>query len=252
MSKNLQEFEDFSIEQADEDKKSLKTGKFMKLQVGQNLIRFMPARAGEKAFRIYWRHFIEKADGQMFSFACPSRTKPITGPCPVCAHASKIESNSGKAAAKKYFPGRRIVANVIDRNDEEVGPKLLEMPMQVYEQLIELRKNLGDDGNFTNPTEGFDIIISRTGSGQMDTSYTVTGARKSTPLAGDESTWRNWLKEQTDTAYYILPKTEEEIRGMLMGETKPAGNKQLKAAAAVVEPEEIEAEDAEFSDDFED
>lgn len=62
--------------------------------------------------------------------------------------------------------------------DENAGIKLALITGSVYTQLIDffLDPDLGD---FTDPDEGYDIKVKRTGKGKMDTEYTVTAMRPS-------------------------------------------------------------------------
>lgn len=66
---------------------------------------------------------------------------------------------------------------VYNRNDEKA--QIYEAGAQVFGQLASLYPEWGE------PTE-FDVTISRTGSGQFDTSYTVTPSPKSVDLTAEE------------------------------------------------------------------
>ena len=66
---------------------------------------------------------------------------------------------------------------VYNHNDKKA--QTYEAGAQVFGQLAELVTEWGE------PTE-FDVTISRTGSGQFDTSYTVTPSPKSAPLTKEQ------------------------------------------------------------------
>lgn len=70
---------------------------------------------------------------------------------------------------KAYF----VCALKMDEKGKKVeeGPKLARITKGLYENLIDLMLD-EDNGDFTDPNEGYDIKIKRTGSGQYDTEYT--------------------------------------------------------------------------------
>lgn len=73
------------------------------------------------------------------------------------------------------YDGEKIRYQWVVYNHNDKKAQVYEAGPQVFGQLAELYPDWGD------PTE-FDVTISRTGSGQFDTSYTVTPAPKSAPL----------------------------------------------------------------------
>lgn len=54
----------------------------------------------------------------------------------------------------------------------EEGPKLAIIPKGIYESLIDYMLD-EDQGDFTDPKEGYDVKIKRTGKGLTDTEYTL-------------------------------------------------------------------------------
>jgi len=195
------------------DKKETQAALFYKLEVGQNVVRFVPPTPEMKSpFLISHQHYLRVpgADRPVV-FACPMK---LAGRhCPACAYAQKLQ-NSGNQADRKqaweFMPRMRVFANVIDREDEASGPKVLGFGKMIYESLIKLRMDEYTGGDYTHPENGFDIVIDRTGMGKQDTSYSVRAARNSSNL-GDMS----WIRDQHDLTRFATPPSEAELREMI-------------------------------------
>ena len=52
------------------------------------------------------------------------------------------------------------------------------VPRSVYQDIIDLYLDEEDWGDMTDPVEGYDIKITRTGTGKNDTSYSVSPCQK--------------------------------------------------------------------------
>ena len=64
--------------------------------------------------------------------------------------------------------------------DEQSGVKLLQLANSAYQKMVDYSLD-AEAGDFTDPKEGYDLKVSRTGSGQFDTEYGVINC-KPTPL----------------------------------------------------------------------
>jgi hypothetical protein len=78
------------------------------------------------------------------------------------------------------YDGEKIRYQWLVYNHNEKKAQTYEAGPQVFGQLADLYPEWGE------PTK-FDVTISRTGSGQFDTSYTVTPSPKSAPLTKDQA-----------------------------------------------------------------
>lgn len=110
-------------------------------------------------------------------------------PCPFMEKFQELKNSDDpddKALASKLVPRRRYILGVIaykDTKGKEVDPDKIDKPMMVprsvYQDIIDLYLDEEDWGDMTDPIEGYDIKITRTGSGKMDTSYSVSPCQKS-------------------------------------------------------------------------
>lgn len=216
-------------------------GSYIKLAVGKNVVRFIPPLPGTKGFLMVHEHQLNLPNGDYVSFACPRLMAKKR--CMICRKADKLKTTGNPAdydKAKEIFARKRIYSNVIDRRDEETGPKVFAFGIKIWTQLKVLRQDEDVGGDFTDPKEGFDIIINRTGTGKNDTEYAVIPARTS-PL-GDEE----WIKEQGSLARFAAILSEEEMRKRLGGRDKKddGGGKQRRAE----EPPAETVMDADFEE----
>lgn len=90
-----------------------------------------------------------------------------------------------KALASKLVPKRKYLIGVIgykDTKGKEIDPDRVDKPMMVprsvYQDIIDLYLDEEDWGDMTDPIEGYDVKITRTGSGKNDTSYSVSPCQK--------------------------------------------------------------------------
>lgn len=100
---------------------------------------------------------------------------------------SKSTNPEDKDLAKMFVPKRRFVLPVIVSKDErksdyEDTPRVaLISSNSLYQDIINIF--LDDEyGDFTDPVEGFDLKIIRTGKGKTDTTYSVMASPKASKL----------------------------------------------------------------------
>lgn len=92
------------------------------------------------------------------------------------------------------YDGDKIRYQWVVYNHNDKKAQVYEAGPQVFGQLADLYPEWGE------PTK-FDVTISRTGSGQFDTSYTVTPSPKSTPLTEEQ-------KKLVDAALETFPHSK--------------------------------------------
>ena len=212
---NIVKYSSFSLEDAEKEEAALaemNKGKFHKLHNGKNKVRFLPAKLGAQVFVKASQHFVQVGSMERgVSFNCPR--KMANQPCLVCNDAEFLGATGSSVdydLAGKLFANFRVYGNVIDREHPEIGPVTLAFGKKVYDELIKIRKDEADGGDFTDPVEGFDIIIEKSGE-LLNTRYAVRPSNKgSTPL-GDNT----WIDIQADLSRYARVPTTEELATLL-------------------------------------
>lgn len=105
-------------------------------------------------------------------------------PCPFMEKYDELKSSKDpedKTLAKLLVPRRRYVIGGIIYADEkgtkvdyEGKDKGILVPRQVYQDITELYLDEDEAGDMTDPINGYDIKIKRSGTGQFDTTYSAT------------------------------------------------------------------------------
>lgn len=106
-------------------------------------------------------------------------------PCAIMEMYQELKSGTDedKLLAKKISPSKRWYAPAIKYTDEsgkeiDGKPRLAILTKGVYETLIEYMLD-EENGDFTDPKEGYDVKIVRSGKGKNDTEYKVLACRPS-------------------------------------------------------------------------
>lgn len=266
-STSLVRWEDYDVDAAEHDAEELQKAKgpktLISLKEGKTRVRFLPALQGHKfeppkgtlggLARVTYEHWVSVPGLGDVRFTCPLFEKKTR--CRSCDMEKKLRASSKEVDQKradKFKAGRRIYANVILRTDEERGPLVLPFGIQVEKQLVEMRKDEDIGGNFVHPTQGFDVIIVKTGSG-FETRYTVHPADKgkSAPICEDVKQMNEWIAGQNDLEKFVKVYSDEDIVRILNGEKPEAwggtsrGKSGRSVADEVDDPFDVDDEDDE-------
>ena len=219
---NLTKFGEWGDDAAAQDAAATRAGQksYMKLTEGDNVVRFLPPRIGKSSpFAATFSHYMDLPDGRKVSFNCPRMMAKRA--CIVCAKGEQLRTSrsmTDQKAGKRLFPRIRVYANVIDRTNEALGVQILAFGKGVMESLTALRQNPRKGGNFTHPETGRDIIITRKGTGQFDTEYTISPDVTTSPLHADPGQADEWLEFAYDLDPFLTVLDDEAIRAKVRGE----------------------------------
>lgn len=217
----------FSPEALAQDKEETEkalAGKYItKLPVGKSVFRFLPQPEGRTPWVAVHEHFVSIPGAQgVRVIVCPRMHGNPKRPCRVCTQAAKMEASKNMIevqAGQKMSAKRGLKAFVIDRNNEELGVRVLKFSKTIHEALSSFRDQaVGLGSNFVHPLHGTDVIILRSGTGQNDTEYKVhldpNGQR---PIHSDAALMNEWLATITDIRDMAIAPSEEEISAILSG-----------------------------------
>lgn len=108
-------------------------------------------------------------------------------PCPFMEKYLELKNSSDdddKELAKLLIPKRRYVVGGIVYADEKGSKvdfdgkdKAVMIPRSVYQDIIELYLDEDEYGDMTDVKNGYDIKITRTGSGKLDTTYSARACK---------------------------------------------------------------------------
>jgi hypothetical protein len=145
-------------------------------------------------------------------------------PCAVMEAFKELKASDDpddKELAKKFVPKRKYLMPVVifkDLKGKEVDPdnsgKLVQLTAGLYQDIIDLYLDEDEWGDMTDTKEGYDLKLSRTGSGMTDTEYTVQPCKNTkAPKA--------YIKEDFDlesTIRNVIPsydETQEKVNQFL-------------------------------------
>lgn len=236
MSSNLVKYRGWTeddVSKLDEETKYAQgPSKYMSLEEGDNTVRFLPCPLDWPAPIVTTSvHYINTPDGGVLSFACIRTASRGEQRCPGCEQAAKLEQSRDSGMRQR---GKRLKAkvqhycNVIDRDNENDGPKILRFGPMIAKKLKAIRKRKPPNGgDFMDPSaNGFDIIITREGEGR-DTRYEATPSRANSAL-GDDS----WLDQQHLLDECIEPPTLKEAMDILQGKKPDRDAREQRRSAA--------------------
>jgi len=216
---NIVKYGSFSVTALDEEDKKAEAiagSVFVNLTPGEHVLRFLPPPLGkESPFRITAIHYIDAVPGldKMVVFACPR--VELKEPCPACAEVARLNSTKNpldKERANRISASLKVYANVIERSNEDAGPRVIGFGKMIWDQLKAIRKNVRLGGDFTDPTDnGFDIVITREGTGPRDTRYTVNADRNNSPLHTDAAVAQMWIDSQHNLEEFVDCNVPEEL-----------------------------------------
>lgn len=219
---SLQKYGGFDLDEAAEDEKELAASgganAFLKLNPGKTKVRFIPPLPGKKWRRVSHVHYVDIPGAGRASFPCPKLEAKRA--CRLCSQAQKLLATGNEIdekKGKKLLPQRRCYATVVDRNDPESGARILAFGRTIEQQLIEIRKDEDEGGDFVNPIDGIDITIIRKGTGALDTRYTVRPGKRQ-PLDEDAAAMNELIATQPNLEKWCRVPSDEEIDAILKGE----------------------------------
>lgn len=168
----------------------------LKVKEGETTLRILPPSWDEKGDEKWgrgwdigiWIHYEVGPDKA--TYLCLDKMRGET--CPVC-EARRQGTDDERDALK---PQWRALVWVINRDDEKAGPQIWSMPTSVFRE-INLRsvdKKHNTPIHIDDPEEGYDITLSRDGTG-LKTKYSGFEIdRDPTPLHEDEKIQDKWLE----------------------------------------------------------
>lgn len=214
MASNIVQYGGFSVEDAQEVAEEAAKGAvggWLTLADGRNVLRVLPARLGGKAIVTIPQHWV-KLPGQEKGASINCAQLMMRKPCIICDYQARLMA-SGNAAdykiAKDLTARRQNFCAVIQRKDEGRGPLLMRFGKTILDDLIDMRADEINGGDFTDPVNGFDVIVKRKGSG-LETEYKTTKGA-TCPLHDDAEVMNMWLEKLPNLDLLRAIPSEEDI-----------------------------------------
>lgn len=220
---------------------------FLRLEEGRTQVRILP-EVGEMGWffqPVGTHHFPDNT-----RVYCPTFTSEGELPCPVCEFVQGLYDagdKSSRALAGKLRVRRKFWMNVIVRDDESAGPRILTAGVTIFSAIKQIVAD-PDYGDITDVTDGVDIKINRKGQG-LSTEYEVIASRYESVLSEDDDQADEWLDKAKDLSYVELsddPSEDDKLKAGHIVWVLPHDriSKELDLDGVLEEEEEEEEEPA--------
>jgi hypothetical protein len=195
---------------------------FFKLATGTTKVRILPGIDPSSPDKDFYckagTHYWVNPSNPKIPVPC-SKTKNPKATCVICDKVAELKASSNKAdnvEAEKLRARVRYYVGLIPRETDAAGKvHVYPAPKGIYTKILSLMED-PEYGDITNPTEGFDLNITRSGSG-METKYDGYPARNPTPISNDPEEVAAVLAAQPELWRFREAPAQEEIQKFMEG-----------------------------------
>ncbi len=222
-----------SISQEDRLKRYFTTYLPKGTKSGQKVIRILPTPDGSSPFKEVWYHEVQ-IDGKWTKLYDPGKNDGERSPLTeVYEELMSTGKDSDKELARQYRPRKFYIVKVIDRENEEHGPKFWRFKDNykqegILDKIIPIWKQKGD---VTDSNEGRDLIVdlskSKTPSGIEYTVVKTIMYDDPAPIHSDKSQMKEWVEDELTWKDVYAQKPVEYLEAIARGET-PVWDTELK------------------------
>lgn len=199
---------------------------------GRNVIRILPAAEGQEFYAESRVRYQVGPNNKMVTVPLNSSTAN----CPIHAYVDtlyKSKDPDDEKLAKRMSAKTRYYFNVIDRSvepgQEGYGDVLVfGCGSTIFTDILSIVVD-PDYGDITDPSEGYDIIITKSGK-KLDTEYKTVARPKQTEIG-----IKDWKEKLNDLSKFASPKSYEEREAILNGDTPAKSEATTKAETKVEE-----------------
>lgn len=223
---------------------------FFKLAAGTTKVRILPGIDPSSPDKDFYckagTHYWVNPSNPKIPVPC-SKTKNPKATCVICDKVAELKSSSNKAdnlEAEKLRVRVRYYVGVVPREGEDAGKVMVyPAPKAIYTKILSLMED-PEYGDITNSTEGFDLNMTRTGSG-METKYDGYPVRNPSPISQDLEELANILSRQPELWRFREAPVQEEVTKFMEGSLDrfTTGGFAVKTAAPVEVTHEMKVED---------
>jgi len=188
---------------------------FWSPKAGRNVIRILPAKEGQEFYSEAKVRYNVGPNKKMVTVPLDSNKEN----CPIHEFVDALFKSGDKddeKLAKRMKASNRYYFNVIDRSleegDENYGKVMVfGCGTTIFTDILGIIVD-PDYGDITDAEAGYDIIITKSGTG-LDTEYKTNARPKQTAIGVD-----GWKENLSDLAKLATPKSYEKRAAILAGE----------------------------------
>jgi len=191
----------------------------------QKRIRILPTPDGSSPFKEVWFHEI-LVDGKWQKFYDPGKNDNEKSPLSeVYDELMSTGKESDKELAKQYKPRKFYIVKVIDRDNEQDGPKFWRFKHNykqegIFDKIIPIYKAKGD---VADAEKGRDLILeltkAKTPKGAFYTVIQTVMYDDPSPVHTDEEKMSEWITDELGWEDVYSKKPTEYLESIARGET---------------------------------
>ena len=200
---------------------------------GQKRVRILPTSDGSSPFKEVWYHEVQ-IDGKWTKLYDPGKNDGERSPLTeVYDELMSTGKESDKELACQYRPRKFYIVKLIDRENEEDGPKFWRFKDNykqegILDKIIPIWKAKGD---ITDANEGRDLIIelakAKTPKGIEYTVVQTVMYDDPCPISAEADQQKEWVEDELTWQDVYAQKPVEYLEAIARGET-PVWNSELK------------------------
>lgn len=200
---------------------------------GQKVIRILPTADGSSPFKEVWYHEVQ-IDGKWTKLYDPGKNEGGRSPLTeVYEELMSTGKDSDKELARQYRPRKFYIVKVIDRENEDHGPKFWRFKDNykqegILDKIIPIWRQKGD---ITDAGEGRDLIVdlskAKTPSGIEYTVVKTIMYDDPAPIHTDNAQMKEWVEDELTWKDVYAQKPVEYLEAIARGET-PVWDTELK------------------------
>lgn len=200
---------------------------------GQKVIRILPTADGSSPFKEVWYHEVQ-IDGKWTKLYDPGKNDGERSPLTeVYEELMSTGKDSDKELARQYRPRKFYIVKVIDRENEDHGPKFWRFKDNykqegILDKIIPIWRQKGD---ITDAGEGRDLIVdlskAKTPSGIEYTVVKTIMYDDPAPIHTDNGQMKEWVEDELTWKDVYAQKPVEYLEAIARGET-PVWDTELK------------------------
>jgi|TARA_R110001592_G_scaffold273379_2_gene540272 hypothetical protein len=200
---------------------------------GQKTVRILPTSDGSSPFKEVWYHEIQ-IDGKWTKLYDPGKNDGERSPLTeVYEELTSTGKESDKDLARQYRPRKFYIVKLVDRDNEDHGPKFWRFKDNykqegILDKIIPIWKAKGD---ITDANEGRDLIIelskAKTPKGIEYTVVQTVMYDDPCTIHKDEAQMKEWVEDELSWQDVYAQKPVEYLEAIARGET-PVWSSELK------------------------
>jgi hypothetical protein len=192
---------------------------------GQKRVRILPTTDGSSPFKEVWFHEIN-VDGKWQKFYDPGKNDNERSPLTeVYEELMSTGKETDKQLATQYRARKFYIVKVIDRDNEQDGPKFWRFKHNykqegIFDKIIPIYKAKGD---VADAEKGRDLILeltkAKTPKGAFYTVIQTVMYDDPSPVHEDEETMESWVSDELTWEDVYSKKATEYLEAIARGET---------------------------------